>query len=127
MVYDAALKYEATGLTTVTLTANSRADESVVAGWSGALRRDVGIQVDHALRRWLIWTVKAGYGVDDYINNASSVGRADTRVSLGSAITYKLNRDFWLKGEYRYDQLRSSAAGSDYSANAFLVGLKLQR
>jgi hypothetical protein len=71
--------------------------------------------------------VKAGYGVDDYINNPSSVGRADTRVSLGSAITYKLNRDIWLKGEYRYDQLRSSAIGSDYSANAFLVGLKLQR
>ena len=127
VVYDASLKWELSGLTTATLTASSRGDESVVAGWSGALRRDVGIQVDHALRRWLIWTVKAGYGVDDYINNASSVGRADTRVSLGSAITYKLNRDFWLKGEYRYDQLRSSAAGSDYSANAFLVGLKLQR
>ena len=43
------------------------------------------------------------------------------------AITYKPNPDIWLKGEYRYDQLRSSAPGVDYSSNAFLVGLKLQR
>ena len=131
IVYDASLKYEATGLTTVTLTASSRADESVVAGWSGALRRDVGIQVDHALRRWLIWTVKAGYGTDDYISDpctcANGESRADTRKSIGSAITYKLNHDLWLKGEYRHDQLHSNAAGNDYSANVFLIGLKLQR
>jgi hypothetical protein len=129
-VYDAALKWEATGLTTVTLAASSRAEESVVAGWSGALRRDVGIQVDHALRRWLIWTVRAGYGFDDYISNSccgNGEARSDQRVSLGSAITYKLSREVWLKGEYRYDQLRSNATGVDYSANAFLIGLKLQR
>ena len=131
IIYDAALKWEVTGLTTATLLASSRADESVVSGWSGALRRDLGIQVDHALRRWLIWTVKAGYGFDDYISDpctcANGQMRADTRVSLGSAITYKLSREFWLKAEYRYDQLRSNAAGVDYSANAVLIGLKLQR
>ena len=130
VVYDALLKWEATGLTTVTLNANSQANESVVAGWSGALRRDIGIQVDHALRRWLIWTVRAGYGFDDYISNTccgNGDPRSDKRVSLGSAITYKLSREIWLKGEYRYDQLRSNATGVDYNANAFLVGLKLQR
>ena len=130
VVYDALLKYQATGLTTVTLNANSRADESVVAGWSGALRRDIGIQVDHALRRWLIWTLKAGYGFDDYISNTccgNSDPRVDKRVSLGSAITYKLSRELWLKGEYRYDTLWSNATNVDYHSHAFLVGLKLQR
>ena len=48
-------------------------------------------------------------------------------MSLGSALTYKFNRDLSLKGEYRYDQLRSNAAGVNYDANVFLVGLKLQR
>jgi hypothetical protein len=86
------------------------------------------VQVDHALRRWLIWTVRAGYGFDDYFSNpADGPARADQRVSLGSALTYKLNRDVSLKAEYRYDQLRSNTPGVDYSANAFLVGLKLQR
>ena len=123
VLFDASLKWEATGLTTATLTATSRAEESVVAGWSGALRRDVGVQVDHALRRWLIWTVKAGYGFDEYVGS----DRADTRMSLGSALTYKFNRELSLKGEYRYDQLHSNVAGANYNANVFLVGLKLQR
>ena len=111
------------GLTTVTLTGSSRADEIVVAGTSGVLRRDVGVQVEHAFRRWLIGTFKAGYGFDDYIGSI----RADSRMSLGTAITYKFNREIALKGEYRYDQLRSNIEGNDYSANVFLVALKLQR
>ena len=48
-------------------------------------------------------------------------------MSLGTALTYKFNREFSLKGEYRYDQLRSNVAGADYNANVFLLGLKLQR
>ena len=131
VIFDAALKWEATGLTMATLTATSKAEESVVAGWSGALRRDIGVQVDHALRRWLTWTVRAGYGFDDYISDpctcTNGESRHDRRVSLGTALTYKFNREFSIKGEYRYDQLRSNAAGSDYNANTFLIGLKLQR
>ena len=42
-------------------------------------------------------------------------------------ITYKLNREFWLKGEYRYERLRSNAANVDYDASIYLIGLKLQR
>jgi hypothetical protein len=131
VVFDSTLKWEATGLTTVTLNANSRGDEVVVAGWSGALRRDFGVQVDHALRRWLIWTVRAGYGFDEYISDPCTCTggeeRMDKRVSLGTALTYKFNRDLSMKAEYRYDQLRSNAAGVDYNANAFLLGLKYQR
>ncbi|MEA2983678.1 MAG: hypothetical protein QOF09_5501 [Alphaproteobacteria bacterium] len=131
VIFDASLKWEATGLTTATLAATSRAEESVVAGWSGALRRDVGVQVDHALRRWLIWTVKAGYGLDEYVSDpctcAAGQERRDNRTSLGTALAYKFNRDLSLRGEYRYDQLRSNAAGVNYNASVFLIGLKLQR
>ena len=57
--------------------------------------------------RWLIWTVKAGYGFDDYVGASNgSAERKDTRTSLGTALTYKFNREFSLKGEYRYDQLQ---------------------
>ncbi len=131
VVADASLIWDATGLTTVTLTATSRAEETVLAGVSGALRRDVGVQVDHALRRWLIWTVRAGYGFDDYVERSCECNgfleRVDNRTSLGTALTYKFNRELSLKGEYRYDQLRSNIAGVDYNANVFLIGLKLQR
>jgi hypothetical protein len=123
VVADASLVWNATGLTTATLTARSTGEETVVPGVSGVLRRDLGVQVDHALRRWLIWTVRAGYGLDDYVGSL----RNDKRLSLGTALTYKLSRELWLKGEYRYDQLRSNTPGADYSANVFLIGLKLQR
>lgn len=127
IVADASLIWNVTGLTTATLTATSRADETVLAGVSGVLRRDIGVQVDHALRRWLIWTVRAGYGIDEYVSNPPVLERKDTRVSLGSALTYKLSREVSLKGEYRYDQMNSDAPGVSYHANAFLIGLKLQR
>ena len=58
---DGSLAWQATGLTTATLTASSRAEETILAGVSGAFRRDVGVTVDHAFRRWLIGTVKLGY------------------------------------------------------------------
>jgi hypothetical protein len=123
IVADASLIWTVTGLTTATLTASSRGEETVLPGVSGALRRDIGVQVDHALRRWLIWTVRAGYGLDDYVGSL----REDKRLSAGTSLTYKFNREWSIKGEYRYDQLHSNTAGVDYNANVFLVGLKLQR
>jgi hypothetical protein len=128
IVADASLIWNVTGLTTATLIASSKGEETVVQGVSGALRRDIGVQVDHALRRWLIWTVKANYGLDDYVGASNGAPeRKDTRTSLGTALTYKFNREFSLKGEYRYDQLQSNLPGPSYHANIFLVGLKLQR
>ena len=123
VVADALLIWRATGLTTATLTAISRAEESTVPGVAGALRRDAGLQVDHAFRRWLIGTIRFGYGDDEYIGD----GRHDTRTLLSLAITYKLNREIQLKGEYRHETLRSNAADSDYDADVFMAGLKLQR
>jgi hypothetical protein len=131
VVADASLIWAATGLTTVTLTATSRAEETVLSGVSGALRRDVGVQVDHALRRWLIWSVRAGYGIDTYKSIPCECNgfleRVDNRASLGTLITYKMSRELALKGEYRYDQLHSNSAGVNYNANVFLIGLQLQR
>jgi hypothetical protein len=122
-VLDSSLVWTATGLTTVTLSASSRVEESTLAGVSGALKRDIGIQVDHAFRRWLIGTVKAGYGQDDYVGS----DRVDNRMSLGAMIAYKFTREFWLKGEFRQEWMRSNAPNVDYDASIFLVGVKMQR
>jgi hypothetical protein len=123
VVADALLIWRATGLTTATLIATSRAEESTVVGVAGALRRDVAVQADHAFRRWLIGTLRLGYGDDQYIGD----GRHDTRTSLAAAILYKLNREAALKGEYRHETLRSNAENADYDADIVMLGLKLQR
>lgn len=123
VVADGSLAWQATALTTATLTASSRAEESVVPGVSGALRRDVGLRLDHSFRRWLIGTLEAGYGLDDYVG----LGRSDTRTSLGVALAYKMNRAFWLKGEFRQEWMRSSDPAASYDASTLLIGMRVQR
>ena len=61
-IADGALTWQATSLTTAKLTAASTINESILPGVSGAFSRDFNLQVDHALRRWLIATVIVGYG-----------------------------------------------------------------
>jgi len=120
---DGSLTWIASALTTVKLTATTRADESTVAGVSGVFTREVALQVDHAFRRWLIGTLKVVYGNDDYVGSP----RDDNRTSVSAGIIYKLTREMHLKSELRRDWLRSSTPASDYTADVILFGLRLQR
>lgn len=145
LIGNASLIWTANALTTVKLSANSTVGESTIAGVSGVLYRDVGLQVDHSFRRWLIGTVKFGFGLDTYtganVDPASGIvicdcvvstpggtaaDRVDKRFSAGVGLTYKLNRSAQIKGEFRQDWLRSNVTGTDYSASIFLLGLRLQ-
>jgi hypothetical protein len=120
---DASLVWAATGLTTIKFVGRTTVDESVVADVSGVLRHDNGIEISHALRRWLITTVKFGYGIDDYIG----IFRHDQRYLASLGLTYKLNRDVWLKGELRQEWLISNVPFSNYAATIALIGVRLQR
>ena len=123
LIANASLLWTATALTNVKLTASSSVGESTIAGVSGVLYRDIGVQVDHAFRRWLIGSLKLGYGNDNYVG----LDRIDNRYSAGLGLTYKLNRSVQVKGEFRQDWLRSNVAGDDYTASVFTLGLRLQR
>jgi hypothetical protein len=123
LIGDASLVWTASALTTVKLTGSSTIGESTVPGVSGTLYRDVGLQVDHAFRRWLIGSVKLGFGLDDYVG----LSRQDQRYSAGVALTYKFNRSWQVKGELREDWLRSNISGNDYNATTVLLGLRWQR
>src|SRR4029077_19167331 len=89
VIADGALLWQATALTSAKLSASSLVSESTVFGVSGELSRDVALQVDHAFRRWLIGTMKLGYGQDHYFGD----GRLDNRFFASVGMTYKLNRD----------------------------------
>jgi hypothetical protein len=122
-VGNASLLYTADALTSVKLTAASVIGESTVPGVSGVLYRDVGLQVDHSFRNWLIGSLKLGFGVDDYVG----LDRVDKRYAVGAGLTYKLNRCVQVKGEFRQYWLRSNVIGVDYNESVFLFGLRLQR
>jgi hypothetical protein len=123
VIADSSLVWSATGLTTVKLTATSAAAESVLPGVSGLFQRDVGIEVDHAFRRWLLGTFKLGWGLDEYVG----LDRRDRRYAASLGLVYKLSRDMQLKTELRQYWLRSNVSDVDYTATAILVGLRLQR
>jgi hypothetical protein len=122
VIADGALIWKATALTTATLTASSLVSESTVVGVSGELSRDVGVEVDHAFRRWLIGTLKVGYGQDNYVGD----GRLDNRYYASVGMTYKLNRDIWLRTEVREDRLNSNFSGVSYWVTSVLAGVRLQ-
>ncbi len=143
LIGDASLIWTADALTTVKLTAASTVGESAVPGVSGIFYRSAGVQVDHALRRWLIATLKLGFGVDTYSGVASDLlapvcdcvltpgsvtpDRQDTHYSLGLGLTYKLNRSMQLKGEFQQNWLHSNVPGNDYTESLVLLGLRFQR
>ena len=123
VIADGALIWQATALTTAKLAAASQVYETVLPGTSGTLTRDLNLQVDHALQRWLVGTLKAGYGTDDYVGSPL----LNKRYFVSGGLAYKLNRDMQLRGEVRQDWLTSSQPGFAYTATSFLFGLRLQR
>lgn len=123
LIANASLLWTATALTNVKLTAASSVGESTIPDVSGVLYRDFGLQVDHAFRRWLIGSLKFGFGIDDYVG----LDRVDKRYSAGLGLTYKLNPTVQVKGGFQQNWLHSNVAGVDYTESIFLVGLRLQR
>ena len=122
-LFDAALIWAASALTTVKFVSSTNVNESVLIGVSGVLVHTNGIEVSHALRRWLITTAKFGYEIDDYIGSP----RQDHRYVASLALAYKLSREFWLKGELREEWLSSNIPNSNYAATIALLGVRLQR
>jgi hypothetical protein len=123
LIGNASLIWTANALTTVKFTGASAVSETIIPGVSGELSRDAGLQLDHSFRRWLIGTVKVGFGVDDYVG----LDRQDKRYSAGLGLTYKLNRTVQIKGEIQQNWLRSNVTGNNYSATVFLLGVRIQR
>ena len=122
LLTSASLIWTATGLTTVTLGATSSIDETTLPGVSGVISRDYSLQVDHAFRRWLIGTAKAGYGTSDYDGS-----RFDKRYFVEGDLVYKLSRTFQLKAQVRQDWLESSIVGASSSATVVMLGVRVQR
>ncbi len=120
---DGSLIWQASALTTAKFTAATTIGESTLQGVSGEFSRDFNVEVDHALRSWLIASAQVGYGNDSYIG----LGRDDNRYFVSAGLTYKINREMQLKGTVRQDWLTSNATGAAYQATSALLTLRLQK
>jgi hypothetical protein len=117
------LIWKPTGLTIVTVAAQSSIDESTLPGVSGVITRSYNAQVEHAFRRYLIATLKAGFTTADYDGS----DRFDKIHSVGGDLVYKFTRDVHLKAQLRHDWLTSTIPDADYQATLFMLGVRLQR
>jgi hypothetical protein len=117
------LIWQPTSLTKVTLGANTSVDESTLPGVSGVINRSYNAQVEHAFRRYLIATFKAGFTTADYDGS----DRFDKIYSVGGDLVYKFNRDLQLKAQLRHDWLKSTIPAADYQATLFMLGVRVQR
>jgi hypothetical protein len=120
---DGTLLWQATALTSAKFTAQSSVSESSVQDVSGEFSRSFSLEVDHALRSWLIANAIVGYEIDDY----AGLGRTDNHYFAAAGLTYKMNREVQLKGEVRQDWLNSNVSGVAYTATTFLLTMRLQK
>ena len=121
--FDASLVWAATPLTTVSLKGVTALNETTLAGASGALYRAATLDVSHAFMRNLTGSAFATLGSNAY----QGAALRETTLSAGLRAEYKLNRSLSVRGSFTHERLHSTAPGSDYTANVFLLGLKFQR
>lgn len=120
---DASLVWTATPLTTVTLRAATAARETTLANSSGYLSRRVSLEVSHALLRNLTLGGVAQFQNDKYQGIALTQDTFTGTLKL----EYALTRSVVFKGSFTHERLKSSVPGADYTANVYLLGLRLQR
>jgi hypothetical protein len=121
-IADAALIWQATPLTTVRLRGTSQLGETTLEGSSGAIIRTATLEVQHDLRRNLSVIGALSLTDADY----KGVRLREQGYAASAKMEYKLTRSVALKASFTHERLKSTAEGSDYTANVFLVGLRFQ-
>ncbi len=121
-VFNGAIIYAATPLTTISFRAATSFDETTVAGSSGTEARSLSLEVSHALLRNL--TIS---GVLSYLNT-DYVGVPITENTLAETLKleYHLSRSLVATATYDHERLNSTLAGSSFGQNVFLAGLRWQ-
>ena len=120
---DAALIYTPTPLTTLTLRAATRLDETTLPAASGEISRTITAELAHDLFRNLTVT-----GLGTYFNNQyPGVSLVENGYTAGVKLDNKITRSIALRASYSHERLGSNEAGDDYTANVFLVGLRFQQ
>jgi hypothetical protein len=123
LLVDGALAWTPTALTTVRLDARSALRETTLNGAGGVLERQVGLEVEHRLRRNLIATARADLVRGDY----KGLGRVDDNWTLSLEGEYRLNRNLAAIGSVRREWQDSSEPGEDYRATIVELGLRFRR
>jgi len=120
---DLGIVWTPTQLTTVTFTGRAGFDETTVTfdgdRSSGNLATNVGVRVDHELRRNIRLNATGEYQRDDF----QGTNRVDDTFRLGAGASYLLNRNLSVDASYRFDTRDSDADDAEFDRNIFRIGV----
>ncbi len=116
--FGANLAWNITQLTTITLEGTRDFEPTAQGGASSNQVTTVGVTVDHELLRNVLLNGNAQYSNDEFQDD----DRTDDTIIAGGGITYLLNRNLSLEGQYRFANRDSTEAGEDFTENRFTVG-----
>lgn len=108
-----------TKLTTVTLTGERKVEETTVFGGAGSFTTEVGVTVDHELRRNLVITL-SGRHIDRHYEG---VFRNDEEWEGRVGVQYLFSRHFRLRAGYTYSTRDSTDITESFDMNAAYVNL----
>jgi hypothetical protein len=121
-IFDAALAWAVTPLTTVRARAQTTLDESTIPNASGAVTSRATLEVQHDLRRNLRLTAAITAGETNY----RGISLREDAVGASLKLDYRLTRWLAFRASIAHERLNSSAPGADYKATTYLVGLRYQ-
>jgi hypothetical protein len=119
---DGSLLYTPSPLTTVTLRATTMINDTTLEGASGQVMHALGLEIAHDLFRTLRLTPLANFVQNTY--PGSTV--VERGLTLGAKLDYKITRLIALKASYSHERLNSTAQYSNYQADVFMAGVRLQ-
>ena len=119
---DARIRWNLTELTTVRGTASRTINETTITGASATIDSNLGVGVDHELLRNLVLTADLKYGQSDF----EGITREDDKYTASVGIDYKLNRNFYTRAKYQFEERDSNQNANDYDQNVFTITLGAQ-
>lgn len=123
LILNAALEWQATGLTTVRLNASSDVNETMQAGSAGSIIRSASVSLEHLPRRHITLGASLGYSREEF----SGSGNVDEDLELALTGEYNFTRGAALTAAYSHLDSTSSTPNSDYSVNQFRLGVRVRR
>ena len=117
----AGLIWTASPLTTVRFNAATGVTETSVPNSSGVLTQTATLEVQHDLLR----NLSLIGGISLLSNDYDGANITERGFSATARLDYRFNRWLAMRGSYIYQRLDSSVAGSSFSANTFLLGVRI--
>jgi hypothetical protein len=123
LIVDANVAYRWSPLTSVLFIARSEIGETTLPDVSGALSRQAGIEVRHALRRNLFAIAGLSSTWQDY--DGTDLRERELIASL--ATEFFVSRELALYARYRHTDFSSTEPGRSFDADEFRVGMRIRR